>query len=209
VEEARGTMGVLIVHVSPVIAEGLRLALSRWPALRVVGTASTVAAAASAAARRAPDVVLLDHGVSPMGGAEAAARIMAVAPRTRVIVFVAAVQPELVRAGRAAGVVGYVRMGASQSVVGDAIERVAAGQEFMDPELSAQLVAARSGAMLTERELEVLGLMADGHSNASVARQLGISEETVKTYVKRVLGKLGVESRAHAVAFGLRHGLIR
>jgi DNA-binding NarL/FixJ family response regulator len=203
------TVSVLVVHRSAVIADGLRLALSRWPAVRGIGGVADADAALELAVRRRPDVAMIDTELKPAGPWDLVERLSVVLPALRVLLFTPGGDAALLRRGRRLGVAGYVKQGSTQDTIGLALERVAAGGEFVDPDLAVQMLLDAPGEGLTERERQVLQLMADGDANSVIAEKLGIGEETVKTHVRRILGKMQARSRAHAVALGLRQGLVR
>ena len=124
------------------------------------------------------------------------------------MIFTGHAEPDLLVRGREAGATGYLLKEAPAATVIRAIERVHAGGEFVDPQLAAHLITADRLTVLSPREREVLQLLADGHSNATAAKELWISEETVKSHVKHVLAKLAADTRTQAVAIALREALI-
>ena len=161
------------------------------------------------AERRRPDVVIMDLRMPQMDGIEATEEIVARVPDTRVLVFTAYSERALLQRGLESGAFGYVLKEAPHETLLKAIEKVAAGETFVDPALIPSLATGRDGQeILTAREREILQLLADGMSNADVAQQLFISQETVKSHVRHILAKLEAETRTQAVAIALREAMI-
>jgi DNA-binding NarL/FixJ family response regulator len=130
-------------------------------------------------------------------------------PDTRVLVFTAYSERALLQRGLESGARGYVLKEAPHETLLKAIEKVAGGETFVDPALIPTLATSRDGQeILTQREREILQLLADGMSNADVAQQLFISQETVKSHVRHILAKLEAETRTQAVAIALREAMI-
>jgi DNA-binding NarL/FixJ family response regulator len=200
---------VLIVDDHEVVREGLRLALSRAGGIRVIGEAGDGATAVALAERRRPDVVLMDLRMPDMDGLEATELVLAKAPDTAVLIFTAYGERSLLQRGLEAGASGYILKEAPQETLARAIERVAAGDTYVDPGLMAEFVGGRDQAdILTPREREILQLLADGMSNVDVADKLFISQETVKSHVRHILAKLEADTRTQAVAIALREAMI-
>jgi DNA-binding NarL/FixJ family response regulator len=142
-------------------------------------------------------------------GVETAKRLQKTAPNVRVIALTASMDEARMMAVLRAGAVGYVRKDADPEVLIQAIRAVAAGRTFIDPAVASRSVASRGPAVeLTSREREVLRELAAGLSNKEIAAALGVSEETIKSHVANLLGKLGADNRAQAIAQALRSGLI-
>jgi DNA-binding NarL/FixJ family response regulator len=199
----------LIADDHEVVREGLRLALSRSPRIRVVGEASDGESAVALAERRRPDVVMMDVRMgSGIDGIEAAKQIRRNAPRSRVLIFTGQPERNLLSRGRDAGCAGYLLKEAPQATIIRAIERIAGGAEFVDPALAPSLIASERDGLLTNREREILQLLANGMSNNDVAAQLFISQETVKSHVRHILAKLEADTRTQAVAIALREAII-
>jgi DNA-binding NarL/FixJ family response regulator len=200
---------VLIVDDHEVVREGLRLALSRAGGIRVIGEAGDGATAVALAERRRPDVVLMDLRMPDMDGLEATELVLAKAPDTAVLIFTAYGERSLLQRGLEAGASGYILKEAPQETLARAIERVAAGDTYVDPGLMAEFVGGRDQTdILTPREREILQLLADGMSNVDVADKLFISQETVKSHVRHILAKLEADTRTQAVAIALREAMI-
>ena len=198
----------LLADYHEVVLDGLRAALVRAENLRVVGEAPDGESAVELAGRRRPDVVVMDLRMGGIDGLEATRRIREANAGCRVIIFTGHAELDLIQRGREAGASGYLLKDAPASTLIRAIERVHDGGEYVDPQLAAHVIAADRQSVLSPREREILQLLADGHSNATAARELWISEETVKSHVKHVLAKLAADTRTQAVAIAFRESLI-
>ena len=198
----------LIVDDHEVVREGLRLSLSRAPHIRVVGEASDGASAVALAERRKPDVVILDVRMPGMDGLEATKLLSEKVPDTAVLIFTAFSERSLLGRGLESGAKGYILKEAPHQTLLRAIEKVVAGEGYVDPALMPAFLPGKGEDMLTTREREILQLLADGMSNADVAAKLFISQETVKSHVRHILTKLEADTRTHAVAIALREAII-
>lgn len=198
----------LIADDHEIVREGLRMALSREPNIRVVGEASDGEAAVVLAERRRPAVVLMDVRMGNVDGVTAASRIRDRVPGTAVVLFTAHAERNLLQRGREAGARGYVLKEAGHDTIVRAIDRVARGEDFIDPALAPSLLELSRESLITGREREILQLLADGMSNADVAQKLFISQETVKSHVRHILAKLEADNRTQAVAIALRESII-
>ncbi len=196
----------LIADDHAVVREGLRLALARSQRIRIVGEAADGATAVALSARRKPDVVVMDLRMPGMDGIEATTKILELAPAIGVIIFTAFSERALLARAIESGARGYILKEAPHATLHKAIERVAAGETFVDPSLMSSMVGDQE--MLTGREREILQLLADGMSNVDVAQQLFISPETVKSHVRHILAKLEADTRTQAVAIALREAMI-
>jgi DNA-binding NarL/FixJ family response regulator len=202
-------ISVLIVDDHEVVREGLRLSLLRSPQIRVVGEAPDGETAIALAERRRPDVIIMDLRMPGMDGIEATEEILKTSPDTAVIVFTAYSERALLSRSLESGAKGYILKEAPHETLLRAIEKVAGGDTFVDPALMPNLVQGRDGGdSLTQREREILQLLADGMSNADVAQRLFISQETVKSHVRHILVKLEADTRTQAVAIALREAMI-
>ena len=200
---------VLLADDHEVVREGLRLALLRSPHIRVVGEAADGETAVSLAERRLPDVIVMDQRMPGMDGIEATEEIMRRVPDAKVLIFTAYSERALLQRGLESGARGYILKEAPHETLLRAIEKVAAGETFVDPALMSALTQNRGSTdVLTAREREILQLLADGMSNADVAAQLFISQETVKSHVRHILTKLEADTRTQAVAIALRDAMI-
>jgi DNA-binding NarL/FixJ family response regulator len=199
----------LIVDDHEVVREGLRLSLSRAPHIRVIGEASDGASAVTLAERRRPDVVIMDVRMPGMDGLEATKLLSKSSPDTKVLIFTAYSERSLLGRGLESGAKGYILKEAPHGTLLRAIEKVAAGDGYVDPALMPSFLTGRGkDDMLTPREREILQLLADGMSNADAASKLFISQETVKSHVRHILAKLEADTRTHAVAIALRESII-
>ena len=200
---------VLLADDHEVVREGLRLALLRSPHIRVVGEAPDGETAVSLAERRLPDVIVMDLRMPGMDGIEATEEIVRRVPDAKVLIFTAYSERALLQRGLESGARGYILKEAPHETLLRAIEKVAAGETFVDPALMSALTQSRGKTdVLTAREREILQLLADGLSNADVAAQLFISQETVKSHVRHILTKLEADTRTQAVAIALRDAMI-
>jgi DNA-binding NarL/FixJ family response regulator len=199
----------LIADDHEVVREGLRLALLRSPHIRIVGEAPDGETAISLAERRRPDVVIMDLRMPGMDGIEATEMITVRVPDTAVLIFTAYSERALLARGLESGAKGYILKEAPHETLLKAIEKVAGGETFIDPALMPSFVQGKDGTeILTQREREILQLLADGMSNADVAARLFISQETVKSHVRHILAKLEADTRTQAVAIALREAMI-
>jgi DNA-binding NarL/FixJ family response regulator len=199
----------LIADDHEVVRQGLRISLSRAAHIRIVGEASDGVEAVDLARRRKPNVVIMDVRMPNLDGLEATRQIAEQLPDTKVLLFTAYSERSLLGRGFESGAKGYVLKEAPHETLVRAIEKVAAGEEFVDPALMPEALAGRGHVdMLTAREREILQLLADGMSNADVAERLFISQETVKSHVRHILSKLEADTRTQAVAIALREAMI-
>jgi DNA-binding NarL/FixJ family response regulator len=199
----------LIVDDHEVVREGLRLALSRAPHIRVIGEASDGETAVTLVERRRPDVVIMDVRMPGMDGLAATKLLTDRNPDVCVLIFTAYSERSLLSRGLESGAKGYILKEAPHQTLLRAIEKVAHGEGYVDPALMPAFLSGKErDDMLTGREREILQLLADGMSNADVAAKLFISQETVKSHVRHILAKLEADTRTHAVAIALRESII-
>ncbi len=215
------TIRVVLVDDQAMIRTGLRMVLAAEPDIAVVGEAADGAEGVRVVTAERPDVVLLDVRMLGMDGLEAARRITAADSPTRVVVLTTFDEDEYVAEALRLGVSGFLLKVAPPEDLVAAVRTVAAGQGLLDPAVTLRVIrsfaavpAADPGraaelAQLTERETDVLSLVAAGLSNAEIAARLYLGEATVKTHVSRVLLKLGLRDRVQAVAFAYESGLVR
>ena len=203
---------VLIADDHSVVCEGLRMFLGRDPDLAVVGQAADGEEAVRLARLLRPDVVLMDLLMPVMDGIAATAAIRGELPETEVIALTSVLESDFVVAAIKAGAIGYLLKDTQAHELRRAIKAAAAGQVQLSPQASAYLMRKvrtdEAPVVLTDRETSVLGLLAQGQSNKEIARTLQITEDTVKSHVKHILAKLGVQSRTQAVLSAQQRGLI-
>ncbi len=203
---------VLIADDHSVVREGLRRFLGRDPELTVVGEASDGAEAVKLARQLHPDVVLMDLLMPVMDGIAATSAIRKELPETEVVALTSVLESAAVVGAVRAGAIGYLLKDIHASELRRAIKAAAAGQVQLTPQASAYLLyevgTPEATEALTEREREVLRLLVQGHANKEIARDLQIAEDTVKTHVKHIMAKLGVQSRTQVVLSAMRLGLV-
>jgi DNA-binding NarL/FixJ family response regulator len=214
-------IGVLLADDQDMVRAGFRLILSTEPDIEVVGEAKDGEEAVAAARRLQPDVVLMDIRMPRLDGISATRRLLTGSPTpTRVVVLTTFDVDSYVYDALRAGASGFLLKNAPPEDLVHAIRVVADGAALLDPAVTRRVIEefARTPApqasppdvkRLTERELEVLHLLARGLSNAEIASSLFVSEATVKTHVGRLLDKLGLRDRVQAVVFAYERGLIR
>jgi DNA-binding NarL/FixJ family response regulator len=202
---------VLLVDDHALFRSSLRARLEQEAGITPVGEAGTAEQAVGRTRALQPDVVLLDLVLPRRSGYEVIPELLKVSPSTRVLVVSSQTQPTSVRQAITAGASGYVPKHASDSDLVEAIRRVAAGERYVDPKLGAQLVVADGVPALdpiSDRERDVLHLLALGYTNTEIGRRLHISVRTVDTHRAHVMRKLGLATRAELVLFALANGLI-
>ena len=203
---------ILLVDDHAVVRQGLRMFLSLDPDLEVVGEATDGQDALHKVRATSPDVVLMDLLMPVMDGIAAIGAVKAEFPDVEVIALTSVLEDELVVGAVQAGAVGYLLKDTQADELCRAIKAAAEGKVQLAPEAAARLVrevrAPDRPDVLTERESEVLGLLAEGQSNKQIAGSLFIGEKTVKTHVSSILSKLGVPSRTAAALHAVRTGLV-
>jgi NarL family two-component system response regulator LiaR len=212
------TISVIIVDDHAVVREGVRAFLETQPDLLVLGDAGSGPEALRLVAETAPDVALMDLVMPGMDGVETTRRLKQVSPRTQVIVLTSYHQDEHIFPAIRAGALSYLLKDVDSQELAGAIRKAARGEATLHPRVAARVVQELHGATraevnafteLSERELEVLRLIADGVSNSDIATQLVISEKTVKSHVSNILSKLHVLDRTQAAVYAWREGVMR
>lgn len=206
---------LLLADDHPVVRAGLAGMLSDEPGFEVVAEASDGDEAVRLAAATRPDVVLMDLRMPRVDGVAATARIAggeAGDPAPRVLILTTYESDDQILAAIEAGASGYLLKAAPQDEIVAGIRSVAAGQSALSPQVAVRLVERmrrpEPETVLTARELDVLRLVATGHSNKQIAAALGIGESTVKTHLLKVFDKLGVADRTRAVTLAMERGLL-
>ena len=210
-------MRVLIADDQRVVREGLATVVAGFSDSEVVGLAADGVEVVALASDLAPDVVLMDLRMPRMDGVEATRGIRALHPPIPVVVLTTYADDESVLAALSAGAAGYLTKDAARDDIRRALEAAIAGQAVLDPAVQATLLKAAQQAPvtrpatppdgLTEREVEVLTLIATGLSNKEIAGRLFVAEATVKTHVNRIFAKTGSRDRAQATVYAHRQGL--
>jgi two-component system, NarL family, response regulator LiaR len=213
---------VLITDDHAVVREGLRTFLELQDGLEVVGEAGDGEQALTQAQQLAPDVILMDLVMPRLDGVAAMRRLRECAPGSRVIVLTSFLDDERLMPAIEAGAAGYLLKDVAPPQLAQAIRAAHAGETMISPTVATRLVqaiaqrAARppiatspGPELLTRREREVLELITQGYANKRIARELAITEKTVKGHVGRVLAKLGVADRTQAALLAVRDGLVR
>ena len=213
------TLRILLVDDHEVVRLGLKALLGRHPGFEVVGEAGTAEEALRKTVALRPDVVVMDIRLPGESGIQATREIIRQRPETRVIILTSYAEDELLLQAIEAGASGYVLKQIGSGDLTRALESVARGESLLDPALTARVFqrlrqAARQerGSAfrdLTEQEVKILRLVAEGLTNKEIGSRLFLSEKTVRNYVSTILGKLGLTSRTQAAAFAVQHGLLR
>ncbi len=203
---------ILIADDHSVVRQGLKMFLALDPELEVIGEAENGAEAVRLAGELQPDVVLMDLLMPVMDGITAIENIRATLPDIEVLAVTSVLEDTAVIRAIRAGAIGYMLKDTQADELCRAIKAAAAGQVQLSPEAASRLLrevrAPESPEALTDRETDVLRLLARGLANKEIARELSIGEKTVKTHVSHILSKLGVASRTQAALYAARVGLI-
>jgi DNA-binding NarL/FixJ family response regulator len=203
---------ILVVDDHGVVRQGLRMFLGLDPELEVIGEASDGSEAVRLAHQLKPDVVLMDMLMPVMDGITATGIIRRELPDTEVIALTSVLEDAAVVGAVRAGAIGYLLKDTEADELRRAIKAAAAGQVQLSPKAAARLMrevrVPESPETLTERETDVLRLLAQGQSNKEIANTLSLSEKTIKTHVSNILSKLNVPSRTQAALYAVRIGLV-
>ena len=203
---------ILIADDHGIVRQGLRMYLGSDPELEIIGEARNGAEALKLAHQLHPDVVLMDLLMPVMDGIAATSAIRRELPDTEVVALTSVLEDAAVVEAIRAGAIGYLLKDTEAHELRRAIKAAAAGQVQLSPQAAARLMREvrapeKIKAALTERETEVLRLLAQGLSNKEIARSLNVGEQTVKTHVSHILEKLAVPSRTQAALYAMRTGL--
>jgi DNA-binding NarL/FixJ family response regulator len=209
---------VLLADDQPLIRDGFRAIIEREPDLAVVAEAADGAEAVALTRQHAPDVVLMDIRMPRLDGLTATRRVLDLKPAPKVLVLTTFDRDDWIYEALAAGASGFLLKDVRGSQLTDAVRTVAGGEALIAPSITRRFIegylaqhATHPGAVhpgLTEREVQVLRLMAVGLSNAEIAERLFIGHSTVKTYVNRLLTKLDLRDRTQAVVYAYEHRLV-
>ncbi len=209
---------VLLVDDHEMVRRGVRAFLETQPDITVVAEAESGEEAVRLAVEHAPDVALMDLIMPGMDGVEATRRLTTRSPRTSVVMLTSYHDDEHVFPAIRAGALSYVLKEIGPGELADAVRKAAAGEAVLHPRVAARVVRELHGARrdepnafreLSDRELEVLKLIADGLNNAEIAGRLYVSEKTVKSHVSNILGKLHLADRTQAAVYAWRQGVVR
>jgi len=210
----QNTVRVLIVDDHSIVREGLHALLSEENVIDVVGEAANGAEAITLAQRLTPDVVLMDLVMSEMDGIQATSRVREVSPTSKVLVLTSFADDQRVRDAIQAGAIGYLLKDVLKPDLLRAIQNAAQGRSTLHPDVQQLLMQQASAARepkahdsLTEREMSVLKLIAQGRSNKEIATALFLTEGTVKGYISTIFDKLGMEDRTQAALYAVKHKL--
>jgi len=200
---------VFSVDDHPLLREGIAALVNNQPDMTLVAEAATGAEALERFKQHVPDVTLMDLRLPDMSGIDILIAIRTEFPEARIIMLTTFEGDVEIHRALQAGARGYVLKNMPPSQLLDVIRQVHAGKKRIPPEIASQLAEHMSDESLTEREVEVLRQVADGNRNRDIAKNLFISEETVKVHIKHIMEKLGATDRTQAVAIGVRRGIIQ
>jgi NarL family two-component system response regulator LiaR len=209
---------ILICDDHAMVRHGIRSFLETQPGMTVVAEADSGDEAVRLAAEHRPDAVLMDLVMPGTDGVEAIRRIATASPASATIALTSYESDEYIFPAIRAGAASYLLKNVTPEELADAVRRTVAGEAVLDPRVAGRLVRELNGARagepnafreLSDRELEVLRLIADGESNSAIAARLHISEKTVKSHVGAILAKLQVADRTQAAVYAWRHGVVR
>ena len=209
---------ILLVDDHEVVRLGLKALIGRQPSFEVFAEAGTADEAIEKARVHQPDVVVMDVRLPGKSGIEATREIMKLLPETKVIILTSYADDELLMDAIEAGAAGYVLKQIGSDALLRALESVARGESLLDPTLMNKVFArlreaarqerGQAFANLTEQEVKILALVAEGLTNREIADRIYLSEKTVRNYVSAILGKLGLAHRSQAAAYAVEHGLL-
>ena len=209
---------VLIVDDHEVVRQGVRAYLGAQAEFEVLGEADSGAAAVALAEEHVPDVVLMDLIMPGMDGVEATRKIKNVSPRTQIVVLTSYHEDEHIFPALQAGAISYVLKDLGMEELAEAILKAAQGEATLHPRVASRVIRELRGSKsdevnpyseLTNREMEVLRLIADGMSNSRIAEELVVSEYTVKGHVSNILSKLHLADRTQAAVYAWQKGVVR
>ena len=200
---------VLFADDHPIVREGLAALIGAQADMEVAGEAANGAEAIELFRRLRPDVTLMDLHLPDMSGAQATAIIRGESPEARIIILTVHAGDGEVRQALDAGASGYILKEALRKDLLESIREVRAGRLRLSPEVARRLEEHAGSPEMTPRERDILAELAHGATDQQIAQNLGISEQTVKSHIKGILGKLGAQNRTQALAMAARRGLVR
>jgi NarL family two-component system response regulator LiaR len=209
---------VLLVDDHEVVRSGVSAFLESQPDFEVVGEAKSGVEAVELARKHVPDVVLMDLVMAKMDGVEATRQVKNVSPRTKIVVLTSYHQDEYIFPALQAGAISYILKDVKMNELADALRRASQGEATLHPRVASRVIQELHGANreelnpyteLTDREMEVLKLIAKGLSNSVIAEELVISVNTVKGHVSNILSKLHLADRTQAAVFAWQQGIVR
>jgi len=209
---------VLLVDDHEVVRNGVSAFLASQPDFEVVGEAKSGTEAVNLALKHVPDVVLMDLVMAKMDGVEATRQVKTVSPRTKIVVLTSYHQDEYIFPALQAGAISYILKDVKMDELADALRRASQGEATLHPRVASRVIQELHGANreelnpyteLTEREMEVLKLIAKGQSNSVIAESLVISVNTVKGHVSNILSKLHLADRTQAAVYAWQQGIVR
>lgn len=203
------TIRLLIVDDHVMIRLGLATLMADEPDIQIVGEACDGAGAVALHEQLRPDVTIMDGMLPDIHGVEASRRILLSHPDAKIILVSINESAEDIHRAIEAGVSGYVPKSGNQDVIVRAVRAVASGERFLEPELMHRLSARTATNSLSQREMDVLRLVANGLVNKQIGAELGLSENTVKTHISRIMGKLEVHDRTSLAMRAVALGLLR
>ena len=212
------TISVLLVDDHAMVRQGVKAFLITQPDISVVGEAGSGEDAVKLAEQHVPDVILMDLIMPNIDGVEATRKVKQVSPRSQVVVLTSYHEDEHIFPALKAGALSYILKDVSAEELAGVVRKAAAGEAVLHPRVAARVIKELQGKRadnlnpfteLSERELEVLKLIADGMSNAEMAAKLVLSEKTVKGHVSNILSKLHLADRTQAAVYAWREGVVR
>jgi two-component system response regulator NreC len=210
--ERAGTISIVLADDHAVVRSGLRMLLEAESDFEVVAEAGDTDGAKRYVRGHKPHVLVLDLNMPGGSSLEAIPEIRASDPETQIVVLTMQQEPAFARHALSAGAIGYVLKEAADDELVQAVRRAAKGESYLNPRLGARLAAEPAPGPpddLSEREVDVLTLIALGHTNAEIAERLYLSVRTVETHRAHIQQKLGVSTRAELVAYALKRGLVK
>lgn len=199
---------VLSVDDHPLLREGIAALIGNQTDMQLVAEASNGREALEQFRKHRPDITLMDLQMPEMGGIDAISAIRGEFPEARIIMLTTHAGDVQIYRALKAGVRAYLLKGSLRKELLETIRAVHAGQKRLSSEVATEIAEHATDGALTPREIDVLRLVAGGNANKQIAAQLSLTEETVKSHIRNILSKLGANDRTHAVAIGLRRGII-